>query len=313
MEKTLKRVAYLHPIFLTSRVSDRVRNFFRSVKRTLGFNVIYSAHLTDDAKNADILFIYAGVHGKELLSESLSLKLPKIIYLLTGAHSFKEQVMKPVAERADLLLVTYFNQFSLRFPKYKKRFVFFPLYFAPHNRYTKLRIQKNPINKCLMTGHKNAKLYPLRNQIINTIPKKSEYRRLFVVMRHPRWYDPSPLNRWEIKACINESYAMTLNKYFCSVATDSVYHYGLAKYFEIPAAGSLLLGVRTPDIDRAGLIPWAHYVPISKVNMFAQIEAVLIEPHAFSAIRKDGCSYVRNNHSVRNRVRQLRTLIEEHL
>ena len=87
----MKKVAYLHPVFLTSKVSDRVKNFFRSMKQMLGFNIIYSEHLTDDAKNADILFIYAGVHGKELLSESLSLKSPKMIYLLTGAHSFKRQ------------------------------------------------------------------------------------------------------------------------------------------------------------------------------------------------------------------------------
>lgn len=133
------------------------------------------------------------------------------------------------------------------------------------------------------------------------------------IMRHPRWHDPSSLKSWEIEACINKSYAETLNKYFCSIATDSIYHYGLAKYFEIPAAGSLLLGVRTPDIDRAGFVPWAHYIPISEVNMLAQIEAVLIEPHAFSDIRKIGCSYVRHNHSVRNRIRQLQALIEERL
>lgn len=309
----MKKVAYLHPIFLTSRVSDRVRNFFRSMKRILDFNVIYSEHLTDDAKNADILFIYAGVHGKELLSESLNLKSPKIIYLLTGAHSFKEQMMKPIAERADLLLVTYFNHFSLRFPKHKKKFVFFPLYFAPHSRYTKLKLQEKPISKCLLTGHKSPKLYPIRRRIIDTIAKKPRYQKMISIMRHPRWHDPSSLKSWEIEACINKSYAETLNKYFCSIATDSIYHYGLAKYFEIPAAGSLLLGVRTPDIDRAGFVPWAHYIPISEVNMLAQIEAVLIEPHAFSDIRKIGCSYVRHNHSVRNRIRQLQALIEERL
>jgi len=309
----LKRVAYLHPIFLTSRVSDRVRNFFRSVKWTLGFNVIYSTHLTDDAKSADIVFIYAGVHGKELLSASLSLKSPKMVYLLTGAHSFKEQMMKPIAERADLLLVTYYHQFSLRFPKHKKKFVFFPLYFAPHSRYAKLKLQEKPILKCLLTGHKSPKLYPIRRKIIDATAKKSCYQKMIAVMRHPRWHDPSPMKKWEINACINKSYTEMLNKYFCSIATDSIYHYGLAKYFEIPAAGTLLLGVRTPDIDRAGLVPWAHYVPISNINAFSQIEAVLKESHVFFDIRKDGCSYIRNNHSVRNRIRQLRAMIEERL
>jgi len=308
----MKRVAYLHPIFLTSRVSDRVRNFFRSVKRTFGFNIIYSKHLTDDAKNADILFIYAGSDGKELLSESLSLKSPKIIYLLTGAHSFKEQMMKDLTERADLLLVTYYHQFSLRFPKYKKKFAFFPLYFAPHSRYAKLKLQEKPMMRCLLTGHRNPKIYPLRNWIAREITRK-EYKDIFRVMRHPRWHDPSPIKKWEINACINKSYAETLNKYFCSIATDSIYHYGLAKYFEIPAAGSLLLGVRTQDIDKAGFVAWEHYVPISKVNIFAQVEAVLNESGCFEKIRKDGCLFVRANHSVRNRIRQLQTLIEERL
>jgi len=309
----MKKVAYLHPVFLTGKVSDRVRNFFRSMKQMLDFNIIYSEHLNNDAKNADILFIYAGVHGKELLSESLSLKSPKIVYLLTGAHSFKEQMMEPIAERANLLLVTYYHQFSTKFSSLKDKFVFFPLYFAPHSRYTRLKLQEKPILKCLLTGHKSPKLYPIRREIIDTVAKKPRYQRVITVMRHPRWHDPSPLKKWEIEACINKSYAETLNKYFCSIATNSIYHYGLAKYFEIPAAGSLLLGVRTPDMDKAGLEPWTHYIPISRVNLFAQIEAVLTEPHVFSDIRKIGCSYVRHSHSVKNRIRQLQTLIEERL
>jgi len=309
----MKKVAYLHPIFLNNKISDRVRNFFKSLKRSLGFDVIYSAHLTTEAKTADIVFIYAGVHGKELLSESLSLKSPKIIYLLTGAHSFKEQMMKPIAERASLLLVTYYHQFSLRFPKHKKKFVFFPLYFAPHSRYAKLKLQEKPILKCLLTGHKSPKLYPIRRRLIDTIAKKPRYQKMISVMRHPRWHDPSSLKNWEIEACINKSYAETLNKYFCSIATDSIYHYGLAKYFEIPAAGTLLLGVKTQDIDKAGFVAWEHYVPISKTNIFTQVEAVLNEPGCFGKIRKDGCSYVRANHSVRNRIRQLRGMIEERL
>jgi len=308
----MKKIAYLHPIFLNNKISDRVRNFFRSVKRTLGFNVIYSTHLTDDAKNADILLIYAAVHGKELLMESVNLKSPKIIYLLTGPHSFKEQIMKPVAERANLMLVTYINHFSSKFPKYKEKFIFFPLYFAPHSRYAKLKLQEKPMMRCLITGHRNPRIYPLRNWIAREITRK-EYKDIFRVMRHPRWHDPSPMKKWEINACINKSYAETLNKYFCSIATDLIYHYGVAKYFEIPAAGTLLLGIKTQDIDKAGFVAWEHYVPISKANIFTQVEAVLNEPGCFEKIRKDGCLYVRTNHSVRNRVRQLRTMIEERL
>jgi len=309
----MKKVAYLHPIFLNNKISDRVRNFFKSLKRSLGFDVIYSAHLTDDIKSADIIFIYAGVHGKELLSESLNLKSKKIIYLLTGAHSFKEQMMKALAERADLLLVTYYYQFSTRFATHKDKFIFFPLYFAPHSRYTELKIQEKPIKKCLITGHRSAKLYPLRNRLITTISKQKKYQKIIAVMRHPRWQRSEPLRDWELPACINKSYAETLNKYVCSIATDSIYHYGLAKYFEIPAAGTLLLAVKTDDIDRAGLVAWEHYVPVSDATALYQIEAVLENPSVFAKIRRDGCSFVRANHSVRNRIRQLKTLIEEHL
>jgi len=309
----MKKVAYLHPMFLNRKVSDRVRNFFKSLKRSLDFDVIYSVHLTDDAKSADIVFIYAGVHGKELLSESLSLKSKKIVYLLTGAHSFKEQMMKALTEKADLLLVTYYYQFSVRFPRLKESFVFFPLYFAPHSRYVNLKVQEKPVMKCLITGHRNPKLYPLRDRVIATVSKQKKYQKMVAVMRHPRWQRSEPLREWELSACINESYAQTLNKYFCSVATDSIYHYGLAKYFEIPAAGSLLLAVKTDDIDRAGLVAWEHYVPVSDATILHQIEAVLENPSAFDRIRRDGCRHVRANHSVRNRIRQLRALIEERL
>jgi len=165
--------------------------------------------------------------------------------------------------------------------------------------------------KCLLTGHRNPKLYPLRHKIIKSLEASAKTRRLIEAMRHPRWTRPTPLKPWEVPPALNDSYAKKLNHYFCSIATDSIYHYGLAKYFEIPAAGCLLLGVRTPDIDEAGLTPWEHYVPISELNALAQVEAVFENPDAFSKIRKQGCAYVRQNHSVKNRIKQLRSLMRE--
>jgi len=113
------------------------------------------------------------------------------------------------------------------------------------------------------------------------------------------------------KAIIREDYVKCLNNYFCCVTGSSKFNYLLAKYFEIPASGSLLLADRTKDSDKVGLVPFKHYVPIDKGNALASIKDCLTRPYKYEEIRKEGMAFVRANHGTRNRLEQFKEILKE--
>ena len=116
----------------------------------------------------------------------------------------------------------------------------------------------------------------------------------------------------ETRAKIRADYAQEINKHFCAIATASVYKYGVAKYFEIPAAGALLLAETTLDITRAGFAPWHHYVPIQGGNVMGAIEYVLSsDKEDLDRIRKNGRTLVRNSHGMLKRIKEFKKLTRD--
>lgn len=307
----MKRIAVVPKIFRYNRtLSDRVAQFFALVGHSLRFEVIYADHLPAQASKAAVVLIYAGAHGRNTLRQSTMLaKGIKVAYLLTGPHNFTAGTLAPILERANLALCTYGEYMRQHFPQFNGRWHFFPLYFAPRTRYTALPIRKSPIEKALFTGHTNKTLYPIRAHILKQLATEEDHPvdRLL----HPRWERRKPIAHYELEPAVNEAYARLLNKYRCSLATASIYRYGLAKYFEIPAAGTLLLAERTRDALQAGLHAGKHYVPISAKNALAQVKKCCREPEFFDHIRQQATDYVRTNHSADNRVARLKELLDE--
>ena len=309
----MNRKIFSSTIFITNKtLSDRINHLFLALEQRLGFETIYADRLDERAAAADLVLIYAGVHGKELLLDSLKLgKHIKVVYLLTGPHSFAHMgLIEAVVARGSLVLCTEGDYVRRSFPRLKGRLRHFPYYFAPHYRYAPLRLDVVPEMKCLFTGHINPQIYPLRNFIMNQLQASKALQKVVVRARHPRYgLGGTPLQPYEIAPVLNETYALALNSHYCSVATGSKYRYVLAKYFEIPAAGALLLGERTPDSDAVGLKPGVHYVPIDRTNVVAKMNECVRHPERFEEIRVAGCEYVRAHHSVCNRAEQLEEML----
>lgn len=308
----IKRI-FSSTVFNTNKtLSDRINQFFYTLGQTLGFETIYSNRLDDRAETADMVLVYAGVHGHALLRDSVRLdKRIKVIYLLTGPHSFTRELIDPVVERGDIVLCTEGDYIWRKFPHLKEKIKHFPYYFAPHDRYDSLCMDVVPEMNCLFTGHTNSSIYPLRYFIMVQLQTNPALQKIMVRVRHPRWgLKGVPLKPYEIAPVLNETYAQALNDHYCSVATASKYRYVLAKYFEIAAAGALLLAERTLDSDSVGLVPGVHYVPIDRSNVVARVTECVQQPEKFENIRIAGCEYVRANHSVNNRVEQLKEMIE---
>jgi len=306
----MKILAIVPRIFYSNRrLSDRVLHFFTEVERRIGAEVHYADSLPTGALSAAVVIVYTGAHGKRALNEAIRLpRRVQLIVILTGPHNYNREELRPVFDRADVVLCTYGSYMRTRFPEFTGEWRFFPLYFAPHDRYARLPLRDDQERKCLFTGHIQPRLYPLRASLMQLIAAPGPLADVIVRGIHPRWGDRTKALQTE-GPLLNEVYARRLNDYACSIATASVYRYGLAKYFEIPAAGCLLLAERTADIYAAGLRAHRHYIPVSATNIGKQILHCASAPELFRRIRDEGTAYVRENHSIRNRITELTEIL----
>jgi len=92
--------------------------------------------------------------------------------------------------------------------------------------------------------------------------------------------------------------------------TDALtFHYVVAKYFEIPATGALLVAdgaVREP-LDQLGLIAHEHYLPVDAGNLEEVIES-LFDParsQDLDAIRQRGQELVLTAHKTSDRAARI--------
>lgn len=213
-------------------------------------------------------------------------------------------------KRANRIIGPFAGAFRKRFPQYVDKFIHFKRFFASDERYTALPYNTKPIMKCLLTGAANDIDYPLRMIIKNALKTDKQLRGLMEVNWHTTYPPKLP---GETAPVYGDAYAKRLNSYFCCVTSSSKNNYAVARYMEIPAAGSLLIANQIPDSDDAGLIPREHYIPITMVTAVTQIKEVLSNPTKYEHIRRQGMKFVRANYSVKNRFEQLKGIIQQEL
>jgi hypothetical protein len=88
-----------------------------------------------------------------------------------------------------------------------------------------------------------------------------------------------------------------------------MFHYVLAKYFEIPATGALLVAddsVNGP-LGQLGFVENEHYLPVNAGDLEAKIALVLDERNhdALDEVRKRGQELVWSRHKSIDRARQI--------
>lgn len=276
--------------------STRSKILFRGISKKYNLPIEYTN--TPKFDNVDFAVIYAvPYHNRPLLPPGL-LNLDRRIKLIAICGDLQcwenklcEENKLKMFERYDVILSGYKLRFQEWYPQFMDKTVFFPSYFAPQKAYTNLETSKHPRIKCLLTGNYRMPRYPFRAYIKRSIPKRMA----------------------EFKGNIVEfpKYPKLLNSYFCSIATKSTASCMVAKYFEIPAAGTLLLAEKFEDLEAAGLKPFVHYIPINKENVFATIDQVLSHPKRFIDIRRKGTSFVRKNHGVEARIKEFGEILKK--
>lgn len=193
---------------------------------------------------------------------------------------------KILFDRYDYLIGGFYYKFREWYPEFVHKYFYWPAYFGPYENYVSLPINTNPIMRCLMIGTYDNPAYPRRQYVANKASRIPDRGGLDVVGNTVPF----------------EQYPKYINNYFCGLALSAIYDLPEAKFFEIPAAGALMLATEVKELGIAGLEPNIHYVPVTKENVFDKIKEVLSNPYKYIEIRDSGTRLVRSNCSDINRL-----------
>ena len=201
----------------------------------------------------------------------------------------------------DIVLSTYayvWHRFYREFCRTKK------VIWIPHSASPDFMLPYNPYpeNSILLSGAV-TRVYPLRQQMLNLYRQRSY---LISYHHHPGYhceYD------YTTNQDIGSGYAKKLNFHRAAFTDGLIYTYVVAKHFEIPATGALLLADNAVSgwLAKLGFIENKHYIPVSKDDMEDRIQYVLDERNhdEVDAIRRRGQELVWQRHKTSDRARQI--------
>jgi len=199
---------------------------------------------------------------------------------------------------SDAILCCYADAFRELYPELWNKTV----RSVPHSASPDFIVKFNerPANAILLSGAV-GRHYPLRQQL----KQLAEQGGLPIVYQpHPGYhcgYDYHADER------VGVSYARTINQYRAGFTDSCAYKYVVAKYFEIPATGALLVAddvVREP-LRGMGLVDGEHYIGVSSRTLTEAIDYALDEKNrsAIDRIRNNGQRLVWERHKTSDRAR----------
>lgn len=220
-----------------------------------------------------ILFSQAYEFLQARASEIQSLTCNKV-FLADDLHWWNQPMrhMKLMSfALCDTILATYAYTLTRFYPDIAgvKKVVWIPHaaspdFMVPYN--------DRPENSILLSGA-ISQHYPLRQQMMSLLAQQSYSIKSHSHPGYHAGYD------YTSNPNIGRGYAETINRHRIGFTDCLTFKYVVAKYFEIPAAGALLLAddaVKEP-LKELGFIENIHYVPVSKENLEERVRYVLDE------------------------------------
>ena len=202
---------------------------------------------------------------------------------------------------ADTILATYAYVWDYFYPEFcgTKKVVWIPHSASPDFM---LNYNPNPENSIFLSGSISPS-YPLRQEMQELCVEGS-----YAIARqnHPGYHSQY---EYETDKNVGRGFAETINQHRAAFTDSSKYRYVVAKYFEIPATGALLLAddaVSGPLKD-LGFLADEHFLSVSKENLQERIRYVLDERNheELDAIRSRGQELVWRRHKTSDRARQI--------
>jgi hypothetical protein len=165
-----------------------------------------------------------------------------------------------------------------------------------------LPFNAQPESAILLSGFIGS-LYPLRWRMRQLL-QQGKYS--IVRHEHPGYNDRFDHTN---DARVGAGYARTIHRYHAAFTDALTFRYVVAKYFEIPATGALLLadgGVSQP-LEELGFLPYAHYVPVTMDNLEEKLEYILCEANRpeIDEIRRRGQELTLTRHRTHHRARMI--------
>lgn len=166
--------------------------------------------------------------------------------------------------------------------------------------------EHRPFDVSLM-GRLNYRYYDVRRAVWAALESSG----LKVVRKeHPGCFRPDrgaprPNTVW------GRAYGELLGKAKIGISTGGVPLYPVAKYFEIPATGSLLLAQKVPALDRLGFVDGENMVVLDTDEPVDQIRELLQNPDRLSRIALAGRQLILDRHTWSHRARTFLHVLKE--
>jgi len=221
------------------------------------------------------------------------------LHLLWGDEESARDARLRAFFGCDNILTSYAYVLDEFYPELRNRK---PATWIPHSASPDFVLPFNdrPENAILLSGFIGS-LYPLRMRMKEL---QQEGRYAIVRHEHPGYgedYD------YENDARVGRGYASTIHRFRAGFTDALTYRYVVAKHFEIPATGALLVadGLVSQPLRQLGFVENVHYVPVSAENLEERIRYVLAKGNRaeIDEIRRRGQQLVLGAHRTRDRAK----------
>ncbi|MEA2571214.1 MAG: hypothetical protein QOI24_3215 [Acidobacteriota bacterium] len=224
------------------------------------------------------------------------------VYVMTDDLHGDRYPMAQALALADGVLSTYAPRLADFFPSLHASHVTW----IPHAASSDflLPVNESPRPVVFVSGAM-SRLYPLRRAMSEVASRRPE---LAHVHEHPGYrcdYDHDRDPR------VGRGYAQAMGSCLAAFTDGLLHRYLVAKFFEIPATGALLIADRAvaPQLARLGFDDGVHYISASAGDLESVIERVLDDPNRgeIDAIRFRGHALVHQRHTTAHRAREIDT------
>lgn len=226
-------------------------------------------------------------------------------FVADDLHHLETMPLQKKAFRScDTVLSTYAYRFKDFFPKVAKsrRIVWLPHSASPDFA---LAANSAPRNELFLSGAL-TKDYPLRERL-NAL-RESGCKEI-IRHEHPGYhceYDYAADSR------IGRALARQIWERRAAFTDCSIYRYAVAKHFEIPATGALLvadIALQAP-LQELGFLPGVHYFPVSDADLEERVRYLFCEEHhpELDRIRRNGQVLVLERHRTSHRAKLINDL-----
>jgi len=296
--------AIIIPIFYKKRheaglLSMISKVLFDRIGKLCNFPLVYTD--APDLTGLDVALVFGiGYHNRPKMPPGLLDADAKLISFYGDLPCYGnkecEKNKRLIFEKSSMIIGGFYETFVKWYPQYVHKYELFSGCFHPYESYARLKLNLKPKMKCLLSGSSGWP-YPFREHIKRLCRQDAGGISKLVDIRN------------KASAPFKE-YPTLLNNYFCAIATSGMHSCMVSKYFEIPAAGTLLLAERKKEFDILGFEPFVHYIPITRETVIEQIKKVLSHPKDYMGIRRDAMKFVQRNHSDVNRSLQFKDIME---